>query len=96
MTRRTREEWRRLCAGSFDSGMTVRAYAERHGVNANTLSWWRSQLRDELESPSFVEIATDTSSPSGGSEVTVTVGSVVIGLDSLPPAAWVAELAATC
>ena len=94
MTRRTREEWRRLCAGSFDSGMTVRAYAERHGVNANTLSWWRSQLRDELDSPSFVEIATGTSSPSGGSEVTVR--SVVISLDSLPPAAWVAELAARC
>ena len=34
MTRQTREEWRRLCAGSFDSGLTVRAYAERHGVNA--------------------------------------------------------------
>lgn len=96
MPRRTREEWREICARSFDSGMTVRAYAERVGVNPSTLSWWRSQLREELGAPSFVEIAAQDRASVAGGSVTVTVGDVVVSMDALPPAAWVAELAASC
>lgn len=74
--------------------MTVRAYAERHGVAASTLHRWRSQLREEKHTPSFVEIETDERPAFTG--CVLTVGGVVLTLESLPPAAWVAELAAAC
>jgi len=94
MARRTRDDWRALGAGSFDSGMMVRAYAERHGVATSTLHRWRSQVRHEPEQPAFVEIETDERTTFTG--CVVTVGSVVASLESLPPPAWLAELAAAC
>ena len=94
MARRTRDDWRELGAGSFDSGMTVRAYAQRHGVATSTLHRWRAQLRQEPELPSFVEIETDERTTV--TWCVVTVGNVVVSLESLPPAAWLAELAAAC
>ena len=96
MTRRTRAEWRELCAGSYESGMTVRAYAERMGVNPRTLSWWRYRLRRELVEPAFVEVAPAPVAAPEPSRVRVAVGRVELALDELPPAAWVADLASSC
>ena len=100
MRRRTREEWREICIASIASGLSMDAFARQAGVNPRTLSWWRSQLRGKLDVPSFVEVSAGggrvavTGSSAG--RVTLTVGSVVMTLDELPPAAWLAELAATC
>lgn len=41
---RSRLEWEVLCREHAASGLSVQAFAARRGVNARTLSWWRSQL----------------------------------------------------
>lgn len=49
------QRWRQLCAAYQTSGLTARVFAERHGINARTLLWWRSQLkkldRERREAP---------------------------------------------
>jgi transposase-like protein len=107
MARRTREEWRELCSASYASGMTARAFAAAVGVNANTLSWWRWQLRSELapRSPRFVEVAdapaesladvrdvVDDQTP----DLCVEVGDVRMTFNALPPAGWLADVLSRC
>jgi hypothetical protein len=99
MERRSREQWRTICAASLRSGMSVREFAEHVGVNARTLSWWRSELRDELHTPSFVEVGTTgevSLDVAAGGDIRVMVGDVVVTMPTLPPARWLAELAASC
>jgi transposase-like protein len=43
--RRSRAEWAELVVRFEASGQSASAFAARHGLNANTLKWWRSQLR---------------------------------------------------
>ena len=45
--RRTRDEWRRLIAEYLSSGLARREFAERAGVNAKTLDWYRRAFRKE-------------------------------------------------
>lgn len=47
MRRRTRGEWAELVSELRESGLTVAEFAMRRKLNANTLSWWRTQLRHE-------------------------------------------------
>jgi hypothetical protein len=44
MTKTTESKWRDLIADQARSGMTVREFAERRGINPSTLYWWRSRL----------------------------------------------------
>lgn len=38
--------------------MTAKAFAAREGVNARTLSWWASTLRDEGATPTkFIDVS---------------------------------------
>jgi transposase len=37
--------WRDHIAGWKSSGLSLRAYSERHGVKAGTLSYWNSRLK---------------------------------------------------
>lgn len=59
MARRTREEWKREVARWQRSGLTRGEYAERAGINAHTLGWWKWKLGSEAEptaAPTFVEL----------------------------------------
>ena len=107
MARRTRDEWRQLCSASYASGMTARAFAAAVGVNANTLSWWRWQLRSELapEPPRFVEVASGPATNvadahdavvDGAAELCVEVGDLRMTFRALPPAGWLADVLARC
>ena len=46
--------WRRRLARHADSGQTVRAWCDRHGVKEATFHWWRRELtrRDAEQLPS--------------------------------------------
>lgn len=44
MTKTTESKWRALIAEQARSGMTVREFASRRGINPATLYWWRSRL----------------------------------------------------
>lgn len=42
--RRSAAEWSEIVQAWKASGETAKQYASRHGLNAGTLGWWRSQL----------------------------------------------------
>lgn len=102
MVRRSREEWRRICAASHASGLTVAEFAERAGVNARTLSWWRWHLREQISAPEqgafveVVELGAPARSHGGVQGVSVRIGAVVVELAELPPVEWLVELSARC
>ena len=105
---RSREEWAVLCREQKASGLPTREFAERFGVNARTLAWWRSRLRTAgavSVATRFVDVievvpeGTRSEKEAGASRgglVRVTVGAVALDLGTLPPASWVAELARSC
>lgn len=42
---KTEAKWRSLLREQAKSGLTVKEFAARRGLVANTLSWWRCRLR---------------------------------------------------
>jgi hypothetical protein len=64
-----RAVWKKHVIGWRASGETARAYSARHGLSANTLGWWASQLKRDGEFPETamrwakVEIAAVTRPP---------------------------------
>lgn len=60
MARLGRSVWEAHVRGLTDSGMTVSAYAEAHGLNKTTLGRWRLRLSGTAAGgspvPAFVEI----------------------------------------
>ena len=79
-----------------------KAFAAKRRGPVERLNWWRTRLK--METP----LARGPSEPARFLDVTraptkrasfaarITVGPIVIELDTLPPAAWVAEFAARC
>ena len=101
MVRRSSEEWRGICAASYTSELTLPEFAEHVGVNARTLSWWRTKLRGEVGAStggSFVEVVEVGLGSVGAASraISVRVGEVVMEMAELPPPEWLAELAARC
>ena len=48
--------WSEIVARQERSGLTIRDFAHCHGLNANTLTWWRWKLRQEPSpSPGLVD-----------------------------------------
>ena len=45
MTKATETKWRGVIGEQERSGLTVREFALRRGINASTLFWWRCRLR---------------------------------------------------
>lgn len=50
--KRSRAEWLEEVSRWRASGEDAVCYSTRHGLNPRTLTWWASQLRDELRRPS--------------------------------------------
>ena len=48
----TQEKWQRHVRAWQTSGVTTKAYAAAHGLQANTLSWWRRRLSASEKRPS--------------------------------------------
>ena len=93
--RRSRAEWRVLCAESRASELTVREFAARVGVNPRTLSWWRSELSREARAGGFVEVVRAPAEEAG--VVRVLVGErLTVELSALPDPTWLVELARQC
>lgn len=48
--------WSAIVDRQERSGLTIRDFADRNGLNANTLNWWRWRLRQEPpSSPELVD-----------------------------------------
>lgn len=45
--KRRREQWRQIVKDYEACGLSATEFARREGLNANTFSWWRSELRKE-------------------------------------------------
>jgi len=58
-TSQAAERWSAIIDRQEASGQTVRAFADAHDINANTLAWWRHKLgrtRRRLPPTDFVEL----------------------------------------
>jgi len=62
------------------SGETAKQFAEGHGYNAATLSWWASRLRNEQ--PRFVQLVRQGPSAERVPMITVEVGAAQIRVGS--------------
>lgn len=46
--KRSRAQWRQIVEDYASSGMSAVAFARQEGLNRNTFSWWRTELRKEV------------------------------------------------
>jgi len=97
--KRSRAEWVKICEAYEGSGETSAAFARRRDINSRTLNWWHSRLRREgalaAAPATFVEV--EGTLPAPRPQAVVRVGAITIEFqEDLPPAAWVADLAARC
>ena len=46
--KRNREQWRQIVEDYEGSGLSAAEFGRREGLNANTFSWWRSEVRKEV------------------------------------------------
>ncbi len=94
--------WTATVAEFNASGDGPKNFAAKRGVPLERLNWWRARLKAETPlAPGPTEVArfldvTRAPTRSSSFAARITVGAVVIELDTLPPAAWVAEFAARC
>jgi len=59
---RSRQEIRGIVDGFAKSGMTRRAYCEKHNIGISTLDYWR---RAQKSRPRLVEVAVETQPDTG-------------------------------
>lgn len=68
MRSETTAKWAELVEAYETSGLSVEAFAEKHGVVARTLTWWRWKLRQtpqprQAPMPAFVELTMAAPAP---------------------------------
>jgi len=75
------QRWSSILEEVADSGLSVREFARKHGLNASTLSWWRWKLTQDAdeteEDDRFVEAVALAPAPS----LCVRLGRVTIDVD---------------
>ena len=68
--RKKEEFWRRRLEAQAGSGLSIRAWCRRHGVQESAFYWWRTRLaqRDAAAPPPFapVHIVADTATEAVG------------------------------
>ena len=73
-----REYWRKHIAAQQHSGLSIRAYAQQHGLQEPAFYWWRRALRPAAEAsvgaPAFVPVHIESKS---GIEIVVRHGLIV-------------------
>lgn len=92
--------WAAQIAAQECSGLTQRVFCTERGLAMSSFSRWRARLRSEeaghesVVTPSpvrFVEV--ELPAPSAKPLVRVSLGEVTVDFETLPPPAWIAELA---
>ena len=84
-TRVAREErWRRLLSLQSASGLSLREFARRRGLSANTLGYWkyRRRIATAGSAPRIVPVTLIDEPNVGGGELTIEVGDAVL---RIPP-----------
>ncbi len=76
--------WSRIVDRSHRTPLTLREFADREGVNPNTLSWWRWKLRrEESSSRGFAEVVVvDGGCDEPGGGLAVHVGAARVEVDA--------------
>lgn len=76
------DEARAVLAAARQSGLSLSAFARRHGLSDRTLYWWQMRTRThpnvEPAMGSFVRICTQTLPSRDGSGVEIVVGDAVV------------------
>ena len=98
--RRNRAWWTDTVVRWRGSGLTQADFARRERINVNTLRWWVARLRDD-DGRAFVELVEAYPSPEVDTQRTpvvleLEVGTATLRFSGLPPAAWLADVLATC
>lgn len=78
--RRSAEEWRMIVRDFERSGLTQRAYADRHGIVLATLRWWVSRIGSgsrQEEAVEFVPVELPLAKVAEGIEASFPNGVVV-------------------
>ncbi len=56
--------WRRVVRGQVGSGLSIRAWCRKHGVQESAFYWWRTRLgRRDAAGPTFVPVQVTEASP---------------------------------
>jgi transposase-like protein len=94
-----------LVAAYAGSGLSQRAFAEQHGISAQTFYSWMGQFR-RRRSPQgqgsceakFVEVTPSTSKvrESGDGACRLAIGPVMLWFSQTPPAEWLVEVVQEC
>lgn len=86
----TASRWRALVEAHAASGTPIREFARLHQVNASSLSWWRSRLRERNPSqaqavpspaPAFAELTVTAPTPTPRCGVVLTLERVNVRVD---------------
>ena len=86
----TASRWRALVEAHAASGIPIRELARLHQVNASSLSWWRSRLRERNPSqaqavpspaPAFAELTVTAPTPTPRCGVVLTLERVNVRVD---------------
>jgi transposase-like protein len=86
----TASRWRALVEAHAASGLPIREFAQLHQVNASSLSWWRSRLRERSPSqpqavpspaPAFAELTVTAPTPPPRCGVVLTLERVNVRVD---------------
>lgn len=95
-SRRSRAEWESIVAEHLRLGGTLKRDAALLGVHPVTLQQWTKRLQGDAGAggrlPRFVDVR-GSDAPTG---LRVRCGSVSLEFETLPPAAWMAELLGRC
>jgi transposase-like protein len=56
--------WERVVQGQVGSGLSIRAWCRKHGVQESAFYWWRTRLaRRDAAGPTFVPVQVTEASP---------------------------------
>jgi transposase-like protein len=89
----TAEDARLALVALRESGLSMSAFARRHGLTAQRLSWWRKRLKAWSEEPMRLVPAEPPAEARGEARVCVRLGTeLVIEVSGAVPAEWLATV----
>ena len=96
----TTEFWKGHVAAVLQEGITVTAYAKRHGLSLASLYYWRQKLKasDQLAAATpmavgkFVAVRIADAAPTSGACTLVLPSGLRLEMSALPAPVWLAAL----
>lgn len=68
--------WSAILARAEQSELSMREFAREHGLNPNTMAWWKWRLGQQSQEPAFLEVVVVESTP-----LRVCIGSAFVEVD---------------